>query len=310
MGKIVLQRLELRSPLTVPGQNKRPLDSQSQVDATEHTKSRPTTTGPYLSNRYNNRGILKTNTLQPQPQRVFTRSSSERPTNGYDTDTGLMNYNYRTGYRNGSHANIVNNNNYALDVAADSDMESLPHFRINSPQDVHHGSRYEVNGYDTDGGLASKSQNGRRSLEPRLMSRNMDAATPYSQPIQINRILASNSNLNENASRVQSVQRSSVDSARRIPVQLVGGDDNDNDNVDRSAFQSINKQSEYAHKAHKAHNGVNGSQLTRTSLTNIPNGLCSENRDARATPSRIATNDSTVIRYLNGDFFSFFQMEF
>jgi len=292
MGKIVLQRLELRSPLTVPGQNIRPMDSQSQVDASEHAKSRPTTTGPYLSNRYNNRGILKTNTLQPQPQRVFTRSSSERPTNGYDTDTGLMNYNYRTGYRNGSHTNIVNNNSYALDTG-DSDMESLPQFRINSPQDAHHGSRYEVNGYDTDGGLASKSLNGRRSLEPRLMSRNMDSATPYSQPIQIDRISAPNSNLNENGGHVQKVQRSSVDAARRIPVQLVSGDENEN--VDRSAFQSINKQSGYPQKPQKAQNGINGSQLIRTSLSNIPNGLSSENRDARAAPSRIATNDSTVI---------------
>lgn len=293
MGKIVLQRLELRSPLTVPGQGRRPLDSQSQVDPSEHSRTRPTTTGPYLNNRYNNRGILKTNTLQPQPQRVYTRSSSERPTNGYDTDTGIINYNYRNGgYRNhGSHANIVNNNNYGLD-GADSDMESLPQFRINSPQDTHHGSRYEVNGYDTDSGLVNRNISGRRSLEPRLMNRNVDTGTPYGQPIQINRISASNSNLNENtASRLQNVQRSSVDSARRIPVQLVSGNESD---VDKSAFQSI-KHNENSLNANKiTSNGMNGSQVIKTSLSNIPNGLSSDNiRDARATPSRI---DSTVIR--------------
>lgn len=291
MGKIVLQRLELRSPLTVPGQNKRPLDSQSQIDPSEHARAQ-SATGAYPNNRYNNRGILKTNTLQPQPQRVYTRSSSERPSNGYDTDTGIVNYNYRTGYRNGSHANIVNNNNYAMDVA-DSDAESLPQFRISSPQSVHHGSRYEVNGYDTDSGLMNRSVNGRRSLEPRLMSRNVDNSSgAYSQPMQINRISASNSNLNENGSRVQSVQRSSVDSARRIPVQLVTSHDdiNENEKSERSAFQSI-KQNDYA----KSLNGVNGSQVIRTSLSNIPNGLSAENR---ATPSRISNGqvESTVIR--------------
>lgn len=128
-GKILLQRMELKSPLTV----RYPLESRSQVDPNE---SRSNTLRPILNNKYNNRGILKTNTLQPQPQRVFTRANSERPaktnhntTNGYDTDTCLS-------------TNRVNGTT-RLDNFVDSDGDSIR---------VPGNRRYYHDGYETDSG--------------------------------------------------------------------------------------------------------------------------------------------------------------
>ena len=119
----------------------------------------------YLTNnRYNNRNVLKTNTLQPQPQRI-SRALSERPQNivgggGYDTDTGVLGYNHQQSmmYR----SNYRRNHN-------DSDTESLrvPSQARYTP-DLNRRYIGDHSGYDTDTGLI----NARKSLNERLISTN------------------------------------------------------------------------------------------------------------------------------------------
>ncbi len=129
----------------------------------------------YLNNRYNNRNVLRANTLQPQPNRgLYTRAASERPrmNNGYDTDTGLTtSYQQRlAGGTNGSlnHNGYQNHRQYASDM--DNVINKASSYRsiIGTPTSYQQQQRSTVsygrangepNGYDTDTGLINARNN-------------------------------------------------------------------------------------------------------------------------------------------------------
>lgn len=126
VGKVVLQRMELKSPLTVrqgsvvPFEQRAPAYPDEQIIQQRVQTPNGTLSRQYIDNPYNNRGILKTNgypapnaQLEPAQapiRNVFlNRAYSETPrvcyTNGYETDSGVgyrqaQNYNTARSYRN------------------------------------------------------------------------------------------------------------------------------------------------------------------------------------------------------------------
>jgi hypothetical protein len=186
IGKIVLQRMELKSPLTI--KNGSTLSFQQNCENGNSTM--PNNQNKYLSNRYNNRNILKTNTLQPQPQRIV-RALSERPQNipaGYDTDTGVLGYNQRA-------STIYRQNNNSRNGGFDSDTES---FKAPLHRNIYNNNssnqRYnDPNGYDTDTGLL----NARKSLNQRLINSKYDSSTL---------LKSSNANIEQNQINNSSLQ--------------------------------------------------------------------------------------------------------
>lgn len=147
VGKIFLQRMELKSPLTIK--------NGSSVSMNQNNNNNE---NKYLPNRYNNRNVLKTNTLQPQPERVV-RALSERPQNvvvvggGYDTDTGVLGYNQQS---------MMYRNNYRKRNGGDTESLRVP---LQARYDMN--KRYmDQSGYDTDTGLI----NARKSLNERLIN--------------------------------------------------------------------------------------------------------------------------------------------
>lgn len=152
MGKIVLQRIELKSPLTIPNSRNTPIHSNGENEDAHQN----------VVNRYNNRNVFKSSTLQPHYYHANIRAASERPqisTPGYDTDTGVFSYNHRSAvYRN----NVRNN----ADFDSDTEGFRIPIQRNSSNINANINRYHDGSGYDTDTGL----MNARKSLNQRLMN--------------------------------------------------------------------------------------------------------------------------------------------
>ena len=215
--------MELKSPLTVKNGSTLSIQQPSGNGFTSNSQNIP--------NRYNNRNILRTNTLQPQQQRVM-RALSERPQNvigGYDTDTGVLNYNKQLGF---------NRNNYkASNGDIDSDIEgskvpNRPQYNNNST----YKSYIDSNGYDTDTGLI----NARKSLNRRLTNTNTEQKISYptfmknsSNKLDVN----SNHKLNADISS----RNSPINDGKLINVEKNNkiNDINENNDINKSAFHAI-----------------------------------------------------------------------
>ena len=193
LGKVVLQRMELKSPVTVRQGSVVPFDSHQQQQMIQYNPNEqliqrvqtPLSNGTlatrsYIdSNTYNNRGILKLThnsnghnaplMLQQQQQQVPSRSVflnraySENPrigyTNGYETDSGIVSstngYSYRT-------PQATQQNSTIDSMSQASHLHNPNGYRTVGGQTLpsrgYHYNNADQHGYETDTGLIKLKQ--------------------------------------------------------------------------------------------------------------------------------------------------------
>lgn len=184
IGKVVLQRMELKSPLTVRQPSVVPFEQQKPVYSNEQSVQQQRVQTPINYNTFNSRSSVNDqfNSGQQVPARsVFlNRAYSETPrvayTNGYETDSGIVTnngYMYRNGiqpndgyntYRAGETANYRYGNTGAMNKT----------YRTLGPN-----TRYQVindqTGYETDTGLMRMKQ----AIDNRRVQNTIPIQTAY-----------------------------------------------------------------------------------------------------------------------------------
>ncbi|CAF0893852.1 unnamed protein product [Brachionus calyciflorus] len=195
MGKVVLQRMELKSPLTVRQQSVVPFEQQQQqVYPNEQIIQQKRVQTPINYNTYSNRNNQFVSNQQVPARSVFlNRAYSETPraaySNGYETDSGIVTNNNGNVYRNGVNQHNDAYNTYRAGEAANYRYSNTgainKTYRTLGPN-----TRYQVvndqNGYETDSGLVKLKQ----VLDNRR--------TPSTIPIQTNRSVTPSFNYHYN----------------------------------------------------------------------------------------------------------------